>query len=65
MEYMENGRELNIENGIKGEADVLGLSESHLLGQGMTEGDSGGECSAWESLKGGVVKIKITVYVSV
>jgi len=34
---------------------VLGLSETHLLGQGIAGGDSGGECSVWEGIKGGTI----------
>ena len=40
---------------MKGKVDVLGLSETHLKGQGMCEckrGDSGG---LWEGMEGGAV----------
>jgi len=46
-----------VEDDIKGKIDVLGLSETHFLEQGIARGDSGGEYSVCEGLKGGALKL--------
>jgi len=47
----EGKRQVLIENFVNGRVDVLGVSETHVRGRGMSDGAGG----MWEGVPGGVV----------
>ena len=50
-----NKRRLIIESSVKGRVDVLGLSETHLKGQGTCACKVGDVGSLWDGMNGGAV----------
>jgi len=51
----DNKRKMIVDNSMKGRVSVLGLSVTHLFGQGIVGSESGIGCGMWEGMKGGVV----------
>ena len=51
----DNKRKMSVDSSMEGRVDVLGLSETHLFGQGVVRSESGSGCGMWEGMKGGVV----------
>ena len=51
----EGKRRMVVEGCIKGKVDILALSETHMIGEGVAECGVGKENGPWEGLVGGAV----------